>query len=358
MSSEDIKSIETVENTTENNKKSKVHIEDKIRQLLTTEDVSNNSINLYIDQLRRLAYGKTDKQLNNLSYLKDTDKIMEKISKYAINTQKAYLTALSSILKSYSKSNKSYASLYDTYKGKLYDITKNNKTKINEKTETQSENWMSWDEVLSIKDKLKSEVDKFEDEKKIDTPQYETLLKYITLSLYTDNEPRRNTDYQLLYVVKDNTDLPNDKNYLDMKNKQFIFNVYKTVKHEGKKVLNISDDLFNKIKHIYFKFHPLIKGKLGKISNKEPIRFLVYEDGTALDKINSLTRLLNKIFNRNVGSSMLRNIYISYKYGDMIDKYAEMEQTASNMSHTLPTQRYYMKKSKKKDSDNDDTKSE
>jgi hypothetical protein len=42
----------------------------------------------------------------------------------------------------------------------------------------------------------------------------------------------------------------------------------------------------------------------------------------------------------------------------MIDKYAEMEQTASNMSHTLPTQRYYMKKSKKKDSDNDDIKSE
>jgi hypothetical protein len=343
MSSEDIKSIETVENTTENNKKSKVHIEDKIRQLLTAEDVSNNSISLYIDQLRRLAYGKTDKQLTNLSYLKDTDKIMEKISKYAINTQKGYLTAICSILKSYSKSNKSYAPLYDSYKSKLYDMVKNN-PKTNEKTEVQSENWMSWDEVLSIKDKLKSEVNRFEDEKKIDTPQYETLLKYITISLYTDNEPRRNADYQLLYVVKDNTDLPNDKNYLDMKNKQFIFNVYKTVKHEGKKVLNISDELFNKIKHIYFKFHPLIKGKLNKISNKEPIRFLVYEDGSPLDKINSLTRLLNKIFNRNVGSSMLRHIYITHKYGFMIDTYAEMEQTASNMSHSLVTQHDYMKK--------------
>ena len=357
MSSEDIKSIDTVENTTDNNKKSKVHIEDKIRQLLTAEDVSNNSINLYIAQLRRLAYDKTDKKLNNLSYLKDTDKIMEKISKYAINTQRSYLCSVSSILSKYSKSNKSYVSLYDFYKGKLYELVKNN-PKTNEKTETQSENWMSWDEVLSIKDKLKSEVNKFEDEKKIDTPQYETLLKYITISLYTDNEPRRNADYQLLYVVKDNTDLPNDKNYLDMKNKQFIFNVYKTVKHEGKKVLNISDELFNKIKHIYFKFHPLIKGKLNKISNKEPIRFLVYEDGTALDKINSLTRLLNKIFNKNVGSSMLRHIYITHKYGDMIDKYAEMQQTASNMSHTLATQHDYMKKSKKKHSDNDDTKSE
>ena len=39
-----------------------------------------------------------------------------------------------------------------------------------------------------------------------------------------------------------------------------------------------------------------------------------------IEKSQEITRILNKIFGKNIGSSMLRNIYLSNKYGDMVDE--------------------------------------
>ena len=33
-----------------------------------------------------------------------------------------------------------------------------------------------------------------------------------------------------------------------------------------------------------------------------------------------MTRILNKIFGKNIGSSMLRNMYLSNKYGNMVEE--------------------------------------
>ena len=38
-------------------------------------------------------------------------------------------------------------------------------------------------------------------------------------------------------------------------------------------------------------------------------------------KSQEITRLLNNVFGKSIGSSMLRNLYLSNKYGDTVEKF-------------------------------------
>jgi predicted metallo-beta-lactamase superfamily hydrolase len=143
-------------------------------------------------------------------------------------------------------------------------------------------------------------------------------------------------------LVKNYSDvLPTDDNYLSLDDNEFIFNVFKTSKKEGQVKIKFNDDMKHVINQ-YLKFHPLVKGKkLAKTSN---IPFLVYFDGKEFDKVNSITRILNKIFDKKVGSSMLRHIFLSDKYGDTLK---EQQKDAKMMGHTVETQKEYIKDGKK-----------
>ena len=80
----------------------------------------------------------------------------------------------------------------------------------------------------------------------------------------------------------------------------------------------------------YLKFHPLKKNATFK--------FLVSSDGTPITAVNAITRILNKIFEKRVGSSMLRHIFLSTKYD-----IKEMEKDANAMGHSVEEQKKYMK---------------
>ena len=62
--------------------------------------------------------------------------------------------------------------------------------------------------------------------KKVKTKEdYNNLLNYMVLSLYTLHKPRRNIDYTLMKI---SNDISNDEfNYLDLKRQIFIFNLYR-----------------------------------------------------------------------------------------------------------------------------------
>jgi hypothetical protein len=49
-------------------------------------------------------------------------------------------------------------------------------------------------------------------------------------------------------------------------------------------------------------------------------------------KSQDITRLLNKIFGKSVGSSLLRNMYLSNKYGDMVE---ELKKDTKNMATSV-----------------------
>jgi hypothetical protein len=114
-------------------------------------------------------------------------------------------------------------------------------------------------------------------------------------------------------------------NYLDMKNKQFIFNNYKTAKTYNELKVDINDELYKVLK-LYMSNHP----HKNKLKNKNyDVNLLVDSSGEPYNKSNQITKLLNKIFGSKVGVSMLRNIYLTSKYGKVMQ---ELDKDVKNMS--------------------------
>ena len=158
--------------------------------------------------------------------------------------------------------------------------------------------------------------------------QYKKVLQFCVLSLYTLTAPRRNKDYQEMVVVKNKEKTEDLKyNYLVVDDSEFIFNDYKTSKVEGQKIIKIPKELKDNL-NIYFKY-------------KSDSPFLLSDyNGKKLKNINAITYLINDIFDKNVGCSMLRHIYLSNKYGSTLE---ELKKDSSDMSHSLETQKNYIK---------------
>jgi hypothetical protein len=300
----------------------------QLKTKLKEKDLSDGSINLYLRNLKKL---NDNQEFKTLKFLSKPEEVMEKIKDLKDNTKRQYLISIVSCLKALGKQ-----SLYKKY----YKLMLNIHDKIKEKpteemTETQKKNWLNWDDILKkyeeMKDKLKL------NKTKITEQQYNDLLHFTILSLFVLIQPRRNLDYMKMMITFNSNTEDKKFNYLDVKKNQFIFNVYKTAKEETKKndgslILDIPEDLM-KVLDTYIKFHPL-KNK------NENIPFLVYYNGEPLNKVNTITRILNKIFGKKIGASMLRHSFLSYKYGDLLK---EQEKDAKAMSHNINTQKDYIK---------------
>ena len=228
-----------------------------------------------------------------------------------------------------------YKATYNYWREKMLEAKKERDGKpIHEKTERQEENWLTWEEVQKKKEELQKAVDEFVGAKHITTAQYDKLLHFVVLSLYTDIAPRRNQDFLDMYVIKKYTkDHDGDKNYYDLTHNKFIFNKYKTAKKWGQQMVDVPAELQTTLAK-FIKHHPLAKQK-----TKE-YKLLVKQDGSNLNSVNAITRMLNRIFGKKVGSSMLRHAYLSSKYGEASK---EMEEDARDMGHSLTQQKEYIK---------------
>ena len=298
---------------------------EKLMNSFKNKNITDSSLKLYLNNLRRLNGGEYPK---SLTFLKDVDGVLEKIKKYKPNTQRTYIISIVSLLKQETKLKK----LYDKYYSILMDFNKQLKTN-NEKSETQKSNWISQEEVMDVYKKLSEEVENVtKDKKKLSPSEYEKLLRWFVLSLYTLQKPRRNADYQLAFVSK--YKLPTERNvennYLDMNQKKWYFGNYKTKGAYKVQEQDVSEKMMDVIE-TYMKFHPLLK-LYKKKGNLVPL--IVDFEGNPFTQTNSITRLLNKIFNKKIGVSMLRNIYLTDKFSDILltrSKLKELNDTAKEM---------------------------
>ena len=271
---------------------------------LKSKNISEGSLKLYMNNLKRLNDGN---EIKNLTFLKNTDKILDKIKEYKENTKRTYIISIVSLLKQEPKLSKTY----DFYYKLLIDL--NNKLKTNTtKSETQSENWITQDQVQEIYNKLESDVlGKLEGKKKVNEATYNELLTYLILSLYVCMPPRRNLDYQnMKFVKKFSPELDKKYNYLDVSTMKFYFNNYKTQKTYKCKEIDVNEPL-KKVINLFLKYYPHKKD----INNKFMI---VNFEGVEPKSSNYITTVLNKIFNKKIGVSMLRNIFLSSKYSDEV----------------------------------------
>ena len=298
------------------------------KKLREEKKVAESTANAYI----RAMYLLNGKQpYKNLTFLKNTSAIADLVSKYAESTIKTIYASIVSVLSLF-KDKPTYKKIYQHY----YDLMmgKSEEAKQNEssdKTQKQTDNWITWDEVQKKVADLREKVAEFKSNKSITSQQYESLLHYLIVSLYTETQPRRNQDYLDMYVAKKQP-TETEHNYVVLtktKPTSFVFNKFKTSKKYGQQTLEVPETLANVISE-YLKFHPLKKNASYK--------FLVSYDGTPVTAVNAITRVLNKIFGKRVGSSMLRHIFLSTKYD-----IKEMEKDANAMGHSVEEQKKYMK---------------
>ena len=294
--------------------------EESLRKRFQEKKLSDSTITYYIASLRRLSNGK----LTSLAFLKDMDAVGEKIAKYAPSTQKSMYALICASLTLEPKMSKAVKTFYHD---KMMESMRAKKKEIEEgptKTAKQEANWISWDDVRAKLRELREKATSFNG-----------ALDYLVLALYSMIPPRRNKDFLLMRVVSKATDdLDKSNNYLDVSTKKFYFNRFKTHKKYGQQVEDIPDDLFDAIK-VYLGFHPDANKKIPP----NGIKLLVYRDGSELTTINGITRILNRIFGKNIGATMLRHIYLTDKYGS---KLKEMKEDADAMGHSTTQQREYV----------------
>jgi hypothetical protein len=284
-------------------------------------DISASSRKLYTFNLTKLNNGKDIKNLNFLA----KPEIMEKLASLKPNTKRTYIIAIVSSLKD--RTEPKYKKSYNKFYEMLVELNKELKTN-NTKSETQEANWISQDAVKTKCENLMEIIPKISSKRKLSEGEYKELLECVILGLYCLQAPRRNKDYTDMVIVKSVPD-NKDFNYLDTKNMRWVFNNFKTEKTYKQQVIDIPVEL-QKLLKVYLKFHPHSK----EIKKGEPVHFLMTYDGKAIDNSTEMTRALNKIFGKKVGTSMLRNIYLTSKYGEQAK---ELKEDAKEMGTSVDT---------------------
>jgi vacuolar-type H+-ATPase subunit I/STV1 len=208
-----------------------------IIDLLKTKGIKDSSIKLYLSNLKRL---NNNNDIKTLTFLKNSKKVLDFINNKSENTKRTYLISICTVLSLDPKYKKNYDEYYKLLK-ESNELLKNNNTK----SEKQTENWVEQDEITSIYKNLENETEKFRTKKKLNELEYNILLNYLILSLYTLIPPRRSLDY-IKMIIGNDTD--KNFNYLNINESKFIFNNFKTAGTYKTQIIDIPDDLMAVIK--------------------------------------------------------------------------------------------------------------
>jgi hypothetical protein len=276
-------------------------------------NLSASSLKTYSSVLRNL---QKDMKGEGLEWFSNNDEdILEYLKEKTPQTKKTILSALFVLTK-----KQSYRDVMMTVMKSVND--KNKEQKMNEK---QKENWISVKEIKDIYDPLLVKINSMLSNKSIlnESTMMEFLLVSFLGGVVPDLAPRRSQSYTELKIK--NFDTKKDNYY---KSGKFYFNVYKTAKTYGLQVIEVPKEL------------NVILKKWIKINTND---YMLYS--TNGNKLSSpqVTRILNKIFGKNVSSSMLRHIYLTDKYKD-IPALSKMQNLATDMAHSVSTAMEYIKR--------------
>jgi len=285
-------------------------------ELMEAKGLSEKTIQYYLDRAYRL---NNKKKFTSIKFLRDTNRIIPLLKEnLSTATQKSYSGTIITLLDLYpNKLNKKAIDIYKNF------ISKEDMDQYiqeqDKKTEKQAENWLNLDDLLEIKNKLNEQIEKINFEKKLNQKEYLTILKNFILSLYLNLAPRRSSDYTLMKIGPDEDE---SYNYLNLDKKELIFNQYKTKKSYGKQIIDISNnkELLEDL-DLYLKYRKSDNDFL-----------LIKSNGKPFNQTNDMTKTLNQIFDKKISTQMLRNIYLTSKYGNVKK---DLKQDVSEMGTSM-----------------------
>lgn len=284
---------------------------------------SYNKINA---KITNQTYARRIKKLQELNQnLENYQKTVEYIKKnYKEKTYKSFLTSIVVYLKAIG--NLPLAEKYGTEMKRVNDIIQT-KEKDNLASENEKQNFITQEEIKSLIEKAKTNIN---ENRYTNSVKFDLWKTYLILNLYYLIQPLRN-DYVGCMVVET---LPlfvdNSKNYIIYSQKKLLLNRYKTQKHYGNKEIDLPDTLIQIVKNymdVRVKLYP-------ELTNNNELLLTKYLK--PMNQVN-LTQYLNKIFKKNISSTMLRKSYISAKY-DFDHSINQMEKDANVMGHSVGVQ--------------------
>jgi len=270
-----------------------------------------------INKTSRDINGKLEKPDDIIEHNKE---ILESLMTYKPNIRKTKLSAFIVVLDQKDDTPDDVKEIIDNYRKQLFadadDVDKDEKKQ--KLTESQEKNYITWDEVLKIYENLRTEAEPLFKLENLNKKQYNQLQEFVLLSLYVLTPPRRSLDYAQFKIksIDESTD-----NYMTVKGRKkegtLVFNAYKNSKRLGKQEVKISNALRNIIQ---------------KWMLKNPNEYLITTNTGNRIEQPRVNLMLNNIFNKNIGSSLLRHIYLTHKYGDV--DLEEMEKTTHEMGNS------------------------
>ena len=277
------------------------------------QTVSESSKKLYLHNLKKL---NDNKELTNLKFLNETNKVFEKLNVLKENTRKTYLIAIIKALKD--SGTKSNLKLYQVYYPELEKLNKKyqDTTKM---TGGEQTNWIQDEEIDELNESFEKFVSILKNKRKLNEEQKELLLDYLVFSLYTKTIPRRGLDYVKMKIANP---INGDKEFNYYWKGKFYFNNYKTKGTYGTQVIDVPSGLEEVI-------------KMWVSKNKTDTQFLLHKNGKPFGSTTYTTNILKKIFDKPVGVSMLRKYYATKHLSKGKKELAETAKAMGNSSSTL-----------------------
>jgi len=307
-------------------------------------NIKANSLNAYLISIKKIhnaIFG--DKEMKNIDFLKDEDKVLESFKNLKLNTQKNYLSSIIVSLDAMNKDGE-YDKDIKVYRDNLEAVNKvfYEELSKNEKSESQEENWVSLKDLKKVLNGYKSDlVDRGVFKKdELTKKQMDILQRWVVGNLYIGDDanppPRLDFDMDIIknsdYEKLSDEDL-NSNNYLVIKsrtNKFFHFSQYKTNKTQGIKKIPVGKTL-NSVLNIWLKYNPN--------------SYLLMDSHGKRMSSNQLSKYINKVFaptGKKITANLLRHIYISTKFP--VEETSNKKAVASKMGHSVDTQGTYAKK--------------
>jgi hypothetical protein len=210
-------------------------------------------------------------------------------------------------------------------------IAHNENEKLQTKNDKQETNMITKTEVQALLNNIKNRVSVIYKNNDVSSKSINVLVNYILLCLVSGvyMEPRRSMDWVMMKTtISDDTAF----NYYDKKNNKFIFNKYKTSKTYKQQTEPVPKEL-TKILNKY----------IGYVKDINTSGFLLFNISNNALTAPEIAMRLNKLFGKNISTSMLRHIYLSEKYAN-IPSLVELQKTATAMGHSIPQMLEYIKK--------------
>jgi hypothetical protein len=257
-------------------------------------------------------------EIKDTLFLQDYDKVMKVINdENKITSKKNKLT---SVLVALGSNKPKDQNLIDKYGTELKNLSDKYVSflKTQKKTATQEKNWIDYNALVKIVNKVMKEVNHMEINKKkkgdeLSNKEFDILQQYVVLRTYMTFPLRNDFADMKVLKLKDFKKLSKkvreSDNYLVISSnnkKEFHINQFKNQRYIGSKILLVTPPL-NKIINLWLR-HNTSGYYLVKTDRKTPM------------SPNSITKFLNKIFHRfckkKISSSMIRHIIISDQLKD------------------------------------------